>query len=74
MEEELYPGLVDQADFQQQREEDDVLSKVINMCQVMEGTVKWRVGVPFPFHIENRRLTIRTVFILGEFIGVQCSK
>lgn len=44
MEEELYPGLVDQADFQQQREEDDVLSKVINMCQVMEGTVKWRVG------------------------------
>ena len=44
MEEELYPGLVDQADFQQQREEDDVLSKVINMCQVMEGTVKRRVG------------------------------
>lgn len=26
-----------------QREEDDMLSTVINMCQVMEGTAKWRV-------------------------------
>lgn len=28
--------------------------------------------MPFPIHKENRRLTIRTIIILGEFIGVQC--